>query len=117
MLTGCSTGFGTFAYNQTADGKVFIVSSSNPKYDYETRITDIKGYYYDHALRWERDRMVDSWSGGQCKVVDERRENIYDLGSTLMYGTLSKGYVQHRYISGVVCSDTFPKDTTVLIIN
>lgn len=117
FIAGCSTtGFGTLAYKENADGKISIVPSTNPKYDYETRITDIEGYGFDDSLRQERDIMVATWSDGKCKVVDEKRENFVDAGSAMVSVIFTRGYVQHRYVSGVVCKETFDTSTKVVII-
>lgn len=117
LITGCSTtGYGTHAWKQNADGKISIVPSTNPKYHFETRITDIVGYSFDNALRMERDIMVATWSNGQCKVVDERRENFVDAGSALISTLYTRGYVQHRYVSGVICKDTFDTSTKIVVV-
>lgn len=117
LITGCSTtGFGTLAWKQNADGKISIVPSSNPKYAFETRITDIVGYSFDNSLRMERDTMVATWSNGLCKVVDEKRENFVDAGSALVSAVFTRGYVQHRYVSGVVCKETFDTSTKLTLI-
>lgn len=118
FLGGCSTtGFGTYAWKETADGKISIVPTSNPKYNYETRISDIRGYSWDNNLRWERDNMVTTWSNGQCKVVDETRENFVDIGTAFWGGPFfSRGDIQHRYVSGVVCTGDLARDAKPVFV-